>query len=268
MNFIIKHRGSLIRLGKSIAFIAAVLGTTKLALAFGSPANISTIAFSFIIIVLLSAFFGDFPIAFITSITAALSFDYYFLPPFRTLNIASFSDWISLATFLLVSVMISYLTASAVEHKTQADILNKSLVQLKKFEEWLLSVPGENLTLTGIAEEASNIFSLKYCSIHVHGNGKWQHFTGATKSTMSRKIENNLETLQDHPIDVMQLAEENMLGVEYINIFKNRELFALLAVKSKTLPVVVMETLAYSIGIRLSTIMESKDFFKQKENLN
>jgi len=42
----------------------------------------------------------------------------------------------------------------------------------------------------------------------------------------------------------------------------------LLAVKSKTLPVVVMETLAYSIGIRLSTIMESKDFFKQKENLN
>jgi len=263
-----KHRVPLIRFGKIIAFMAAVLCTTKLTLAFGMLANASTTAFSFLIIVLLSAFFGDFLVALTTSIVAALCFDYYFLPPFGTFNITSFFDWISLATFLLASVMISRLTASASENKIQVRTLNKSLVQLKEFGEWLLSIPDNTLTLSGIAKEALNIFSLDYCSIHVYGDGKWQHFTGAAASNISQEIENHLKVLQDHPSNVMELAEENILGVEFIKINKGKELLALLAVKSRTLPTVAIETIAYSIGVRLSIIMENKGFLKQEENPN
>lgn len=252
MNFITKHRVLLIRFGKVIAFIAAVLCITKLTLTFSALANTSTTAFIFIVIVLLSAFFGDFFIALTTSIVATLCFDYYFLPPFGTFNITSFFDWISLATFLLASVMISRLTASAAANKIQAGILNKSLVQIKQFGAWLLSMPNENLTLSEIAREVLNIFSLEYCSIHVYGDGKWVHFSGSAASNISQEIESKLQNIQDHPTDVMELAEENILGVEYIKINKEKELFAILAVKSKTLPTVALETIAYLIGVRLN----------------
>jgi K+-sensing histidine kinase KdpD len=254
MNFMLKYRASLIRFGKIFFFTAAILAVTKLTLLFGPLAATSTTAFSFLIIVLLSAFFGDFIVAVTASIIAALCFDYYFLPPFGTFYIASFSDWIALAAFLLTSVIISRLTASAAENKMQANALNKSLGQLKEFGERLLSIPNDKLTLSVIAEEALKIFLLEYCSIHVYGEGKWRHFTGAAQSNLSQEVENRLKIIQDHPNDVMDLADENILGVRYARINKGEELLALLAVKSKTLPAEALGTIAYTIGIRLNAI--------------
>jgi two-component system, OmpR family, sensor histidine kinase KdpD len=251
MNFAVKHLKALMRLGKIIVFIAAVLGATKLTLELGPIANASTAAFSFLIIVLLSAVFGDFLVAFFTSIAASLCFDYYFLPPFGTFYIASFSDWISLAAFLSTSVIISHLTASAVDNKTRTNILNKSLEQLKEFGERLLSMQNDDLTLSEIAKEALSVFSLEYCSIHVYGDGKWRHFTGSAASNVSQEVENYLKVFKDHPIDVMDLVEENMLGVRYSRISKGKEAFALLAVKSKTLPTEVIGTIASIISVRL-----------------
>ena len=251
MNFAVKHLKALMRLGKIIVFTAAVLGATKLTLGLGTLANSSTAAFSFLVIVLLSAVFGDFLVAFFTSLAASLCFDYYFLPPFGTFYIASFSDWISLAAFLSTSVIISRLTASAVDNKTQASILNKSLEQLKEFGERLLSLPNDDFTLSEIAKEALSVFSLEYCSIHVYGDGKWRHFTGSAASNVSQEVENYLKVFKDHPIDVMDLVEENMLGVRYSRISKGKEAYALLAVKSKTLPTEVIGTIASIISVRL-----------------
>jgi hypothetical protein len=46
-------------------------------------------------------------------------------------------------------------------------------------------------------------------------------------------------------------VEENMLGVRYSRISKGKEAFALLAVKSKTLPTEVIGTIASIISVRL-----------------
>ena len=256
MNITIRQRYLLIKFGKILFFAAAILCTTKLTLGLGTLTNSSTTAFSFLIIVLLSAFFGDLFVAIATSIVATLCFDYFYLPPFGTFNITAFSDWISLAAFLLASMIISHLTSSAAENSAKAKALDKTLAQLKEFGEWLLSMPNNQFTLSGIAQEALNIFLLEYCSIHVYGEGKWQHFTGTAANTISREIENQLKVIQDHPNDVMELAEENILGVRYVRINKGKALLALLAVKSKTLPTEANGTLAYMIGVRLSTIME------------
>ena len=260
MNFSVKHRAMLLRFGKLLLFIAAILITTKLTLEFGRLTTTATTAFSFLIIVLLSAFFGDLLVAIITSIVAALCFDYFYLPPYGTFNINAFSDWISLATFLLASVVISHLTASAAENKAKVNVLNKTMVQLKEFGAWLLSMPHDQLTLSKIAAEALNIFSLEYCSIHVYGEGKWQHFSGAASPPdFSQEIENRLKVYQDHPRNLMELAEEDMLGVRYMQINKGKTQLALLAVKSRTLPTIAIGSIAYMIGIRLGRIMEDKN---------
>ncbi len=256
MKVTVGHRATLMRVGKVCAFAGAVLGTTKLTLEFGAITSASTAAFSFLIIVLLSAFFGDLLVAITTSLVATLCYDYFYLPPFGTFNITAFSDWISLATFLLASVIISRLTASAAEHAARARILSQTLVQVKEFGAWLVSMPRGRLTLSGIAEQVLRTFALEYCSIHVHGEGTWQHFTGAAASDVSRTIEYRLQSIHDHVTDVMELAEENLLGVRYVQINKGTARMAVLAVKSKALPADAMETLASMIGVQLNVIMQ------------
>ena len=255
MKFTVTHRATLLRIGKILAFAGAVLGTTKLTLEFGAITSASTAAFSFLIIVLLSAFFGDLLVAITTSLVAALCYDYFYLPPFGTLDITAFSDWISLAAFLLTSVIISRLTASAAEHAAQARIMNKTLEQLKSFGEWLLSKPQDQLTLSGMAKEAVRIFSLEYCAIHVYGDGKWQHFTGKAASDLSPAMEARLRDLQDHSTDLMDLADENLLGVRYVTINKEKSRLAVLAVKSNTLPADAMGNMACMLGVQLRTMM-------------
>ena len=181
--------------------------------------------------------------------------DYFYLPPVGRFNITAFPDWISLATFLLASVIISRLTASAAENKIKENLLNKTLVQLKEFGQWLLSIPQDQLTLSGIAKEILNIFSLEYCSIHVYGEGKWKHFTGSATTDISQKIENRLKFLQDHRADLMELVEENMSGVHYMPIDKETMTEALLVVKSRTLPPDAIGTIAYMVGNLLSKSM-------------
>lgn len=252
MTASIQHRALLLRLGKIIAFTAAVLCTTKLTREFGTLTSASTAAFSFLIVVLLSAFFGDLLVAITTSLVATLCFDYYYLPPSGTLNITAFSDWISLAAFLLASVIISRLTASAAENSKKAEILHTTLEQLKEFGEWLSALPPDQFNLSGIAKETLRIFSLEYCSIHVHGEGKWQHFTGAASSDLTLEVENQVKFLQDHSRDLMELADENMMGVRYMSINTGKTPLAILAVKSRTLPTEAIGTIAGLIAVKLS----------------
>jgi K+-sensing histidine kinase KdpD len=258
MKFARKNRAMLMRFAKMLAFVAAILVTIRITFLFGTFANTATAAFTFLIIVLLSAYFGDLLVAITTSLVATLCFNYFYLPPVGTFNITAFSDWISLAAFLLTSVIISSLAASAAENKGNANVLNNTLEQIKEFGEWLLSSPPDQLTLTIIAQKALAVFSLKYCSIHVHGEGKWQHFTGIAAPAISMEIENRLNTLEDHSTELMELANESLMGVRYAQISKGPSTLALLAVKGDTIPFEALEAIACMIGVQLNTIMKDK----------
>lgn len=252
----IMERKTVTRIAKIIGFTLAVLLATKLTLGFGALTSASTAAFSFLIIVILSAFFGDIIVAAASSFAAALCFDYFYLPPVGTFHINEFSDWISLAAFLLASLIISYLTSAAEENKIRANILKKTMSQIKEFGEWLLSQPQDQLTLSGIAQKTLDIFPLEYCSIHVYGEGKWQHFSGSASSAVPGEIADRLNYLKDHPTDLLEIAEENSLGVTTVQIKRGKSPLAFLSVKSKTLPADAIGTIAYMIGVRIGTMMK------------
>jgi two-component system sensor histidine kinase KdpD len=263
MNFIIRNKVTFIKIGEILFFGALILIMTELIHVFNAFSTPSTAAFSFLIIVLLSAFFGDLLVAIITSIVATLCFDYFFLPPFGTFHIAAYSDWISLVAFLVASVIISYLNASAAKNATNAKELKKAMEQLKEFAEFLLTTPYDQLTLSGIAIAALRIFSLEYCSIHVYSEGKWDHYTGTAESRIFEDVKNQMKLVQDHPTQLIDFADESLLGVQYMQINKGTIPVALLAIKSSTLPSEAIGTMAYMIGVRLNTITKNKKPSKQ-----
>jgi two-component system sensor histidine kinase KdpD len=191
---------------------------------------------------------------------ATLCFDYFYLPPFGTFNIAAFSDWISLAAFLVTTLIISRLTALAAENKAKANNLDSSLIQLKEFGVWLMSISNDQLTLSKMAGEALRIFSFEYCSIHVYGEGKWHHFTGAAASSdISRMIETQLDLHHDHNADLMEIVDENMIGVQYMKINEGTGPQALLVVKTRKVSTNTIGVLASILGIRIMEIMKDKN---------
>lgn len=242
------------RIGLTLFFSITILITTMVATEFGKIANASTVAFCFLILVLLSAFFGDLTIAIATSIVATMCFNYFFLPPIGTWRIDAFDDWISLTAFLLTAIAISRLTASASEHTQQRRLLEKTDSQLKEFALWLLSMPREHITLQKVAEEAVRIFSLQHCSIHLHDQEKWKHFSGTGSNPLSKSVEENLELSVARPVAIELLNEES-LGVRYTQIRKGMEPFLVLVVKSADLPASAMNILASMVGLLVPDIL-------------
>jgi len=259
MIFFQSHRLWIKKCALIILFFAAILAVTIFSQKFPGISSSSTSAFCLLIIVLISAFFGDSGIAIITSLSATLCFDYFCLPPFGTFTIAAFPDILSLIAFLLTSIVISRLTASAAEHAAKARTNERVWKKLKEFEACLLAMPNDTLSLSNIAGEALRIFSLEYCSVHAYSEGKWYHCTGSAMRDISMEIEKGgLKLFQDHPTDLLELAEENMLGVKYARVNIGAVPHALLAVKSGSFPFSALGVVAGIIGLRILEIFQKQ----------
>lgn len=251
MSFTAKDRAVLIRLGKILLFCTAILGATKLTLAFSSVTSAPTAAFSLLIIVLLSAYFGDLLVAIVTSVLATLCFDYFYLPPVGTFDIYAFADWISLVAFLLATVIISRLTASAAESRKNATELQTTVLQLTTLGKWLSSIPEDQLELPGIAKGVLDIFSLELCSIYVSSEGKWQHSIGTAASPIFEEMEKQMKGFVDQPDSLMELAAENIPGIRYMPHTDGKIPPVVLVVKGDALPTNAIGAIAGMIGLRL-----------------
>jgi K+-sensing histidine kinase KdpD len=235
-----------------LLFLGCIVIVNAVALRFGEIVNATTVAFAFLIIVVASAVFAGLAAAVAVSIVATLFFNYFYLPPIGRFIIYDSHNWVALFTFLFTSVVISRLTASANENLHKANDLEFTVRRLKEFGSWLLLMPGDTMTLSAIAEGAVRIFSLEYCSIHVYAEGKWHDFSGTSIGELSRDVADSLKNPQDHPTDLVELAEEQSLGVRYSRIRNSDQYIAVLVVKSSYLTSQALDAISSIIGIILN----------------
>lgn len=100
---------------------------TLILIQFSGHANSTTIALVFLLLVLgIATFFGTKPALF-TSLLAAFSFNFFFLPPYHTLVIAEPQNWIALIVFLSVAVTVGQLSAKSRQRAEIAENLYSEL---------------------------------------------------------------------------------------------------------------------------------------------
>jgi two-component system sensor histidine kinase KdpD len=75
--------------------------------------NPTTMGFLYLVVVLLVALRAGLFVSTVTSLLATASFNYFFLPPVHTFTVADPRNWIALATFLAVSVLVTRLVVRA-----------------------------------------------------------------------------------------------------------------------------------------------------------
>ena len=99
------------------AVIGVVVGAGRI---WPDVANATTVALSFLLIVLIVAAVSTRRVAVATSLSAFACFNYFFLPPVGTFAIAKPDDWAALFALLAVSIVASHLSSQARQRARQA----------------------------------------------------------------------------------------------------------------------------------------------------
>jgi|HubBroStandDraft_4_1064222.scaffolds.fasta_scaffold00608_12 two-component system sensor histidine kinase KdpD len=103
------------------------------------PVNPTTVALTFLLLVLFVASRWGLTIATTTAIVATLAFNYFFLPPVHTFTIADPQNWIALLAFLVSAILASRLSERAHRETENANRRRKEVERLYSLSQQLLS---------------------------------------------------------------------------------------------------------------------------------
>ena len=129
---------------KTAAFRGAACASSLAALVLfykrGLHANATTVALTFLLVVLVvSANWGFWYAAFL-AVISTLAFNYFFLPPFGTLTIADPQNWTALFAFLATAVIAGQLSERARRETLGANQRRRELEHLYAFSQRLLTL--------------------------------------------------------------------------------------------------------------------------------
>lgn len=109
---------------KLAGYLGAVAGTalvTALQAPFADEVNSTTVALSFLLVVLFVALFSGSRPALLASVLGVLCLNFFFLPPLYTLTIAHPQNWIALAAFFTTALAVGQLSARARRREQEAE---------------------------------------------------------------------------------------------------------------------------------------------------
>ena len=108
------------RWGVRLAASAAIVSGISLFYVHLAPANATTVALSFLLAILGIATGWGLIEALFASVLAVIYFNYFFLPPVRTLIISDPQNWIALLAFLVTAITASQLSVRAKRRAAEA----------------------------------------------------------------------------------------------------------------------------------------------------
>src|SRR5581483_9403987 len=99
-----------VRAGGRIAFALAAIGGVTAGYAGLVRVNPTTIALSYVVVILVIASAWGIAESMVASLAAMLCFNFFFLPPVGTFNIADPQNWVALFAFRLTAIVVSQLS--------------------------------------------------------------------------------------------------------------------------------------------------------------
>jgi len=114
-------------------YCGSLLGTaavTALLIPFRGHINSTTVALTFLLVVLVAAILWGSRPALIASILGMLCFNFFFLPPFHTFTIADPQNWVALAVFFITALSVGQLSARARRRAREAEAQRTEIKRL------------------------------------------------------------------------------------------------------------------------------------------
>jgi two-component system sensor histidine kinase KdpD len=136
--------------------------------------NATTVALTFLLVVLIVAAASRLSAAVATSFLAMLAFNFFFLPPVRTLTIADPQNWVALFAFLAVSLVASNLSSAARARASDALSRRDEMARLFDLSRDVLLMSDSREATALLARFVARRFDLDYVAIALPRGGEWQ----------------------------------------------------------------------------------------------
>src|SRR5436190_890108 len=177
-------------------------------------ANATTIALSYLLVVLFVASLGDVVTAVVTSVTAMLCFNFFFMPPVGTFTIADPQNWVALVAFLVVSVVASRLSTSARAKAQEALDRRNELTRLFDVSRDILLTTEREGALAAIARHVSRRFELGIVAIALERSEFLEERRGAELARQRAELSSALLASLSHdlrtPLTAIRTAVSNL----------------------------------------------------------
>jgi len=129
--------------------------------------NVTTVALSFLVLVLIVATQWRLAHSVYLSIICTLLYNFFFLPPVGTLTITDPQNWVTLSVFLGTSVLVSHLSESERKQRELSELRRGEVEHLYEFSQQLLL----HEDLRGMARAtpsiAAKVFGLRAVALYV-----------------------------------------------------------------------------------------------------
>ena len=151
-------------------YVAAAVGVFAVTLVFSRVVlnvNNTTVALTFLVVVLVAASARGLGPAILASIGAVICFNYFFLPPRGSLTIADPQNWVALTAFLITAVVASQLSSAARARATDAERRREEVWKLYQLSRAVIVIPDAESAISSIAWQVLDVFGASYCSVLV-----------------------------------------------------------------------------------------------------
>ena len=157
-------------IGLSLAAVATLTWLLARVLQLTNPATVST---AFLLVVLVVAAVATLRAAIVTSVAAVLAFNFFFLPPVGTFDIADSQNWVALGAFLVVSLVASNLSAVARARTAEAVSRREEQARLFDLSRDVLVLPDDRGALDALARAVARRFDLEFVAVALPLGAVW-----------------------------------------------------------------------------------------------
>ena len=129
--------------------------------------NPTTVALTFLLVVLGVASRWGLTLATTTAVVATLAFNYFFLPPVRTFTISDPQNWIALLAFLIIAIVASRLSERARREAENSTRRRKEVERLYFLSQQLLATENVMELLNSIPHYVCDAFGLNAAAMYL-----------------------------------------------------------------------------------------------------
>lgn len=118
---------------RAAGYIGAVFGTSAITLVLApvqTSINSTTVALTFLLIVLFVALFWGSRPALLAAVLSMLSLNFFFLPPLYTFSISHQQNWVALIVFFTTALVVGQLSARAKRRAEEAEAARREIERL------------------------------------------------------------------------------------------------------------------------------------------
>jgi two-component system, OmpR family, sensor histidine kinase KdpD len=128
--------------------------------------NSTTVALSFLLVVLLSAAIQGIGPAIAASLASMLSFNFFFLPPVGTFTITDPQNWVALFVFLVTAIVASQLSSTARKRAWEAEKSREEVWKLYQLSRAIIVTPDPETAVSTLSRQVRDVFGVTYCEIY------------------------------------------------------------------------------------------------------